>query len=164
LQLRLNVHAAVDVGKIDARVPLLTTVEIVFVTVAFAAMVVLLRRVAVVWMTVGPAVDVITIVPLEVYVVGATAIDVTETTVVTGTLATVELVTTVSKVVKGIVSVAVMLGGGADVETFCGVAVIFVGCKVGCVTMDILVGNGCTGGFPSVAIVVMRDPVVAGPP
>jgi len=142
LQLILNVHVAVDVGKIDARVPLLTTVEIVFVTVAFAAMVVSLNTVAVVWMTVGPAVDVVTTVPLEVYVVGATAIDVTDTTVVTGMLATVELVTTVSKVVKGIVRVAVMLGGGADVEAFCGVAVTFVGCKVGCVTMDILVGNG----------------------
>lgn len=162
LQPIVNLHTAVDEGQIDARVPVLTTVETVFVTVAEAAMVVSLSTVAVVSMTVGPAVDVTTTLPFDVYVVGATVMKVTDTIVVTGMLATVELVTTVSNVVKGRVRVAVMIGGGADVEPFCGVAVTSVGCKVDCVTVDILVGNGWIGGFPSVAIVVMIDPDVAG--
>ena len=39
---------------------------------------------------------------------------------------------------------------------------VFVGCIVDSVTLDKLVGKGCTGGFPPVSSVVVIDPVVSG--
>lgn len=82
------------------------------------------------------------------------------TIVGTGTLTTVSLVTTVSYVDKGSVTVSVRESGGADVVPLSGVAVWLAGCRVDSVMLGMLVGNGCTGGLPSVASVVMMEPVV----
>ena len=82
------------------------------------------------------------------------------TIVGTATLTIVSLVTTVSNVDTGSVTVSVMESGGADVVPLSGVAVTLVGCNVDSVLLGMLVGKGCTGGLPSVASVVMMEPVV----
>ena len=82
------------------------------------------------------------------------------TTVGTGILATVSLVTTVSKVETGSVIVPVTESGGAMVVPLSGTTVVSAGCRVDSPMLGRLVGNGCTGGLPSVASVVMTEPVV----
>lgn len=159
-QLILKLQAAVDVAITDDSVPVDTTVETVFVTVTLANMVVSLRTVAVVVITVGWAEEVDTGVPFEVYVALTTTMDVIDITVWTGTLATVLLPTTVSKVVKGRVTVPVTDNGGPIVGLLSGEAVALVGWSVASVTVGEIVGKGWTGGLPSVAIVVMIDPLV----
>lgn len=159
----VNLQASVDVGIIEARVPVATTVDAVPVTVWFASIVVSLNTVAVVSMTVGCADDVTMTVPSLVKVVGATVIEDMLTTVGTGMLATVSLDTTVSNVDTGMVTVAVMDSGGADVVPLSGTAVALAGCRVDSVMLGRLVGNGCTGGLPSVARVVMIEPVMFAP-
>ena len=126
-QLILKLQAAVDVAITDDSVPVDTTVETVFVTVTLANMVVSLRTVAVVVITVGWAEEVDTGVPFEVYVALTTTMDVIDITVWTGTLATVLLPTTVSKVVKGRVTVPVTDNGGPIVGLLSGEAVALVG-------------------------------------
>ena len=159
-QLILKLQAAVDVAITDDSVPVDTTVETVFVTVTLANMVVSLRTVAVVVITVGWAEEVDTGVPFEVYVALTTTMDVIDITVWTGTLATVLLPTTVSKVVKGRVTVPVTDNGGPIVGLLSGEAVALVGWSVASMTVGEIVGKGWTGGLPSVAIVVMIDPLV----
>lgn len=62
-QPNVNLQASVDVGNIEERVPLATTMEAVFVMVKFVTIVVSLSTVAVVLNTVGCAYDVTTTVP-----------------------------------------------------------------------------------------------------
>ena len=60
----------------------------------------------------------------------------------------------------GNVTVAVIDNGGAEDVPFRGEIVTLVGCNAGPVMLAVVVGNGWTGGRPSVAIVVITDPVV----
>lgn len=62
-QPRVNLQTPVDAGSSEESVPVATTVEAVFVTVWFPAIVVSLSTVAVVSITVGCADDVTTTVP-----------------------------------------------------------------------------------------------------
>lgn len=86
------------------------------------------------------------------------------TTVGTAILATVGIVKTDVSVLSGNVTVPVIVKGCALLKLFAGMAVMLVGCIVDSVTFGRLVGNGWTGGRPSVAKVVMTEPVVAGRP
>lgn len=56
--------------------------------------------------------------------------------------------------------VAVTESGGALVVPLSGVKVALAGFNVDSSTLGRLVGNGCTGGLPSVARVVIIEPVV----
>lgn len=159
-QSMLKEHAGAEVDKIEESVPLDTTVEAVFVTVTLVNSVVWLSTVAVVSITVGIAEDMITAVPFDVYVVCATVMEVIDTIVGTGRLAIVELPTTVEYVLTGSVTVAVIESGGAVVEPLRCETVMLVGCNVADVMLGMLVGNGCIGGMPSVASVVIIEPVV----
>lgn len=64
------------------------------------------------------------------------------------------------KVLTGSVTVSVIDRGGAVVEPLKCDAVTLIGCNVAEVTVGLMVGKGCTGGLPSVAMVVMIEPVV----
>lgn len=55
---------------------------------------------------------------------------------------------------------AVTESGGATVVPLSGATVVSAGCRVESLMLGRLVGNGCTGGLPSVASVVMTEPVV----
>lgn len=87
-------------------------------------------------------------------------IEVIDKTVGTGTLATVCVPTTVSNVLRGSVTGPVIDNGGAEVVPFSSEMVASVGCRLVPEMFAVPVGNGCTGGRPSVAIVVIIVPVV----
>lgn len=122
-----------------------------------------LSTVTVVARTVSPGVTVVTVVAPEVMVVGRTVTDEAESTVWTGTLATVDLITTVCSVARGSVTGAVTDTGGRTVVPLCGVSVVAAGWIVVSTALGILVGNGCTDERPSVCRLVTIEPVVSGP-
>lgn len=139
-----------EVGNILERVPVLTTEDDVVVIVKDETRVVADKIVAVVLMTVDLTVAVVRVVPLVVTVVLNTETCVTETVVGTGVEPVTVSVTTVSKVDTGNVNVCEMTGTEVVHVRLGKGGRALIGHRVEPGIHGILVGNGCTGGFPSV--------------
>jgi hypothetical protein len=137
------------------------TVVMVDVLVMDADNVVSTNAEPVVVIAVSPTDDVVITVPSLVVTDSTTVTWVITAVVSTGTVNTVSVVMTVSKVVKGRVIVCVTAVGTVWPLVW-GDSVVLSGCRVDSVTDGTLVGNGSTGGFPPVWMVVMIVPVVSG--
>lgn len=137
-------------------------VEMVPVTVEEAINVVPLSPVALAVTTVVPTYELVIVLPAKVYVLFTTVTCVKVADVKTGTLVTVERVTTDSYVETGTVSVFVIVSSAAVLVALPNGAVVFKGCNVLVDTVGTPVGKGKLPGWPLVSSVGLIDPVVSG--